>query len=106
MNDRVYVLLDVIDGKSTEVVHTLIGKGGVISADVLDDPCSVVMVVEAGERKQLAALTVQAIASVDSLTRGLRLLPVQNDEGLAPIGINMGSSTRRHAFSGKKEATE
>jgi hypothetical protein len=105
MNDRVYVLLDVIDGKSTEVVHTLIGKGGVVSADMLEDPSSVVLVVEADDRKQLAALTIQAIASVDNMTHGLRLLPVKNNEILAPIGINIGSSARRHVFSGKKGVT-
>ena len=38
MNDRVYVLLDVIDGKSQEVVGALTGKSGVVSADVLENP--------------------------------------------------------------------
>jgi len=106
MNDRVYVLLDVIEGKSKEVVRTLAGKGGVVSADVLENPPGVIMVVEASEQKQLAALTVRAIASADNLTHGLRLLPVRTDLELAPVGINIGSSTKRHAFTDKREAAE
>ena len=99
MNNRVYVLLDVIKGKSKEVVNTLTGKGGVISADAIEDPPGVVMVVEASERKQLAALTVKAIASVDNFTRGLRLLPVSESTGLASAGIGSGALAK--TFTGQ-----
>ncbi|MBI2830167.1 MAG: hypothetical protein HYX81_03315 [Chloroflexi bacterium] len=79
MSNRVYVVLDVIEGKAKQVARTLLQKSGVMVADVLDSPPGVMMIVEAGERKRLAELTVQAIASVNGMTEGLRLLPVQDE---------------------------
>ncbi|MBI4295545.1 MAG: hypothetical protein HY667_00360 [Chloroflexi bacterium] len=79
MSNRVYVVLDVIEGKAKQVACTLLQKSGVMVADVLDSPPGVMMVVEASERKRLAELTVQAIASVNGMMEGLRLLPVQDE---------------------------
>lgn len=79
MSNRVYVVLNVIEGKSMQVARTLLEKAGVIIADILENPPGVMMVVEADERRRLAELTVKAIASVDGMTRGLQLLPVQNE---------------------------
>ena len=104
MNDRVYVLLDVIEGKAKEVARTLAGKSGVVSADVLENPVGVIMVVEASGQKQLAALTVRAITSVDNLTNGLRLLPVKSNVELATVAVNTGPPIEQHAHSGRKEA--
>ena len=103
MNDRVYVLLDVVEGKSREVVDMLSGKGGVVSADVVEDPPGVIMIVEAGERKQLAALTVQAIASVDNFTNGLRLLPVQSEQERPTVSVI--SPGKRHVLVNRRGAT-
>ena len=62
------------------------------------------MVVEASERKQLAALTIRAIASVDNLTHGLSLLPVKNDAELTPSRVDAASAAEDHASSGRKGA--
>ena len=78
MKERVYVLLDVPAKKGKEVSRTLGKRSGVISADILEDQSGVMVLIEAGDRKQLAARAVQAITSVELLTTGLRLLPVQN----------------------------
>lgn len=79
MSARVYVLLDVEQGKSAKVVRALRGQPGVIMADVIEGPPDVVMVVEAQGRRRLAELTVNALSSIESMTKDLQLLPVTAD---------------------------
>ncbi len=77
MSARVYILLDIVHGKSEYVIQALRGKPGVVMADPLEGPPDVIIVVEAPKRQQLAELTIQALASVETMTEGLRLLPAQ-----------------------------
>jgi len=77
MSARVYVLLDVVDGKSDEVAQALRGKPGVVIADLLEGPPDIIMVVEASERQKLIKLTMQALASVEAATEGLNLIPTR-----------------------------
>lgn len=78
MMTRVYVILDVIDGKPDQVVRSLRNKSGVVMADVLEDSSNVITVVEASERQRLAELTVRALASVESMAECLEIMPARD----------------------------
>lgn len=77
MSARVYLLLNVVNGKSEEVVRNLSGKAGVVAADPLEGPPDVMMVVEASDRRKLAELSIQAFASVEAMVEGMQLLPTR-----------------------------
>ncbi len=79
MSARVYILLDVVAGTSGQVTEALRGKPGVVMADPLEGPPDVIMVVEAPKQQKLAELTIQALASVEAVTEGLRLLTLKMD---------------------------
>lgn len=74
---RAYVLLDIADRKSEPAARALRGKPGVVIVDLLEGPPHVIMVVEAPDRQKLAEVTIQALASGETMTEGLRLLPAQ-----------------------------
>ncbi len=78
MITRVYVILDVIEGKTDQVVRSLRNKAGVVMADVLEDSSNVITVVEASERQRLAELTVRALASVGNMTECFELMPTRD----------------------------
>lgn len=78
MGTKVYVLLDIIEGKLEQVVQTLRGKPGVVGVDLLEGSPNVIVVVEAPERKKLAEQTIQALASVETMTEGVQLLPTRD----------------------------
>lgn len=77
MNDRVYILLDIVDGKAEQAVKVLRESLGVIMVDALESPPDVIMVMEAPERQQLAKQTMQALASVETITEHVCLLPAR-----------------------------
>jgi len=79
MSARAYVLLDIADGKSERVAQALRGKPGVVMADPLEGPPDVMVVLEASQRLRLAKLTVQALASVETVIKEVQLLPAQDD---------------------------
>jgi len=86
LSARVYVLLDVVHGKSAEVVRALQGKPGVIMADIIEGPPDVVMVIEARGRRRLAELTVEILTSIEHMTGDLKVLPVSaNGRGYVSI---------------------
>lgn len=74
---KVYVFLDVDTSKAEEVAQALRTHPCVTSVDVLEGPPDILMTVEAGERKKLARVTVNALASVENMTLGSHLLPVK-----------------------------
>ncbi len=78
MSARAYVLLDVRGEKAEHVAQTLRSRPGVAIADLLEGPPDVFLMVEAPSRQKLAELTVGALASVESMTEDLCLLPVHN----------------------------
>jgi len=78
MINRVYVLLDIESGKAEQVAKILRGLTGVVMADALEGSPDAIMVVEAGGRQQLARRIVKALASVDSMTENVSLLPVRS----------------------------
>jgi hypothetical protein len=79
MGTRVYVFLDIVDGKSEQVVKALRSNLGVAMADQLEGTPDVIVVVEASERQELAELTNKALASVEAMIEGVQLLPAQDE---------------------------
>jgi hypothetical protein len=81
MDDRVYILLDVVGGKAEQVARLLRESRGVVMADVLEGPPDVIMLVKAAERQQLAKLAIQALTSVETMTENFLLLPARDRSG-------------------------
>jgi hypothetical protein len=78
MDNRVYILLDIADGKAEQVTQVLRGSPGVVMVDALEGPPDVIIVIEAAEREQLAKSTIQAIASVETAVKHVHLLPARD----------------------------
>jgi len=74
----VYVLLDILDGKSEEVAQSLWGRPGVVRADLLEGSPDLLLICEAFNRQKLAELTVEALAAVEQVTENVSLLPVRS----------------------------
>jgi len=75
MSTKVYVLSDVIDGKCDQTAGILRSRPGLVTMDVVEGSPHIVFVVEAAERQSLSELTISALASVESMTEGVKLLP-------------------------------
>jgi hypothetical protein len=73
--DRVYVILDVMEGKHSEAVQSLRANPGVQWVDVLEGQWDVITAIEAPNRSRLAQLVVRAISSVETITEDIQLLP-------------------------------
>jgi DNA-binding Lrp family transcriptional regulator len=86
MSAKAYVLLNVVHEKQEQVVRALRGKPGVLMVDVVEGPPDVVVVLRARDRQKLAKLTVQALASVETMTEGLQLLPTRNRLSARGVG--------------------
>ena len=79
MNARVYILLDIVDGKAEEAAQILQESPGVVMADALEGPPDVVVLIEAPKRERLAKWTIEALSSVETLTEQVRLLPTRDE---------------------------
>jgi hypothetical protein len=73
---RTYVLLRTVDGDCERVLGALRGKQGVVSADPVEGPHDVILLIEATERQELAELTISALDSVNTMTEEVHLLPL------------------------------
>ncbi len=80
MDDKVYVLLDIVAGKAERVVQVLQEIPGVVMVEALEGPPDVILVMEAAERQHLAKLTIQALALVETMTEYVCLLPARETE--------------------------
>ena len=78
MSHRVYLLLDIADGKSEEVAQSLCNKQGVAKADLLEGPPDLIVLCEVSSQQKLAKLTVGVLASIDNVTENVCLLPVKS----------------------------
>ena len=76
MNAKAYILIDVADGRSEQVVKALWNKPGVVAVDYVEGPPDVIMVVRAGERQELAERVIDALVSVEYLADSVKCLPV------------------------------
>ena len=84
MANRVYILLDAIEGKADQVAETLRVSAGMKMVDVLEGQPNVIMMIQARDRGQLAKLTNRALASVETMTEGWQLLPTQDGYNMNP----------------------
>jgi len=50
-------------------------KRGVLMADSLEGPPDLIMVVEASDKQKLAQLAINALATVETVTQGVQILP-------------------------------
>jgi hypothetical protein len=75
---RVYILLEVIEGKAKEAAETLRGNPGVKLAGVLEGQPNVIVVLQACSRSKLAELTNRALALAEGVTENLQVLPTAN----------------------------
>ena len=102
MSPRVYVMLDIVAGKSSWALQTLQSRPGVMLADEVEDELmsqpKLIMVVEAYEQAKLAELTIQALSSIASATDGVQLLPAKNGQFAVP------RLQSRHWHGAKKRA--
>ncbi len=87
MSTKVYVLLDVKDGKAEQVAQVLRESPGVAMVDALEGPPDIIRVIEAEERQQLAKLTIQAVGSVETTTENVCLLPVKHGLNTSNPGV-------------------
>lgn len=100
MVNRVYILLDIVDGKAEHVTQVLRESPGVVTVDVLEGPPDVIIAMEAAERDQLAKLAIQALVSVETMTKDVCLLP-------AKPGLNasfLTSLSSRNRSKGKRKS--
>ena len=78
MNDKACILLDIVDGKAEQVVQVLQEIPGVVMVEALEGPPDVTLIMEATERQQLAKLTIQALALVETMTEHIHLIPARD----------------------------
>jgi hypothetical protein len=81
MSARVYILLEIEDGKVKQAAGALRSMTGVRMVDALEGSPNLAVVIQARNRQALADLTNQAIASVEPITQDIQLLPAQNGYG-------------------------
>ena len=74
---RAYVLLRTRNSTSEQAITILRQQPGVMMVDQVEGLADVIFAVQAPDRKCLAELTVQAIASVETMTEDLQLLPAE-----------------------------
>ena len=94
MSHRVYILLDIVDGKSEEVAQSLWDRPGVVKADLLEGSPDLLVICEAFNRQRLAELTIEALTEVEQVTENVCLLPV--------ISNSASASTRKRANQRKR----
>ena len=82
--DRVYLILDIMEGKHSEAVQSLRANPGVRRVDVLEGQWNIIMIIEASNRMRLAQLLIRAISSVDTITEDLQLLPTCDGSSMEP----------------------
>ena len=94
MSDRVYLLLDVAEGKADQAAGKLRRIAGIRIVDVIEGQPDVIAVVEAPEQHSLAEITIQAISSMETMIEDLQLLTARD-------GVD-SQNRRESSYRGKK----
>lgn len=103
MGNRAYILLDIVDGRAEQAIKVIRKSAGVVMADALEGPPDVIIVMEAPERQQLAELTVQVLASVETMTEHVCLLPTADKFNTATFSkLSLRSRTSEKTRSSKR----
>ncbi len=94
-NARAYILLDILDGRSEQVVRNLRGKPGIVAADSLDGRPDIILIVEGADRQELAGFIMPVLASIDNVTEDIRLMVTREDSC---------GTTRSTKYDGRQDA--
>ena len=81
VSKRIYILLDIVSGKTKQVAKILRTSPGVVMVDALEGPPDVIMLMEATEREQLTEMTMQALDLVKTMIENAYLLPTKHEPG-------------------------
>ena len=100
--DRVYVILDILEGKHSEAVQRLQASPGVRWVDVLEGQWDIITAIEASNRPRLAQLLVRAISSVETITEDIQLLPIYDGSSMESKVEPVGTVTTSKAKSSKQ----
>ncbi len=79
MNARVYLLLDILEGKAAYAIQTLRNAEGVVAADVLAGHPDIIVILEAPDRQKLVDLLMPVLHSLENITEDLHLLMNRED---------------------------
>jgi DNA-binding Lrp family transcriptional regulator len=79
VSHRVYIVLDIAEGRSVEAAQSLCDRPGVVKADLLEGSPDLLVICEAFNREKLARLTIEALAEVEQVTENVCLLPVRSN---------------------------
>jgi hypothetical protein len=83
MSARVYLLLDILEGKTGHAIQTLRHAEGVIAADTLEGNPDILAVIEAPDRQKLVELMMPVLQSLDHITEDLHLLMTRQDNSVS-----------------------
>jgi hypothetical protein len=97
MSARVYMLLDIVEGKSAHAARVLRAREGVVITDVLEGRPDIIVMVEAPDRQRLAEVMMPVLSSIEDITKDVQLL-VAREDGLSADLHEPGSGP----FHGKK----
>lgn len=70
------MILDITDGKHSEAVRSLQASPGVWRVDALEGQRDVITLIKASNRMRLAKRLVRALASIETITDDLQVLPI------------------------------
>lgn len=79
MSNRIYILLDVIEWQTEQVVEKLKSIAGVRIADLIEGNPNVITLIEAPDRQMLGETIMRVISSAENMIQDLKLLPVCNE---------------------------
>lgn len=79
MSHKVYILLDVIEWQTEQVVERLKSIAGVRIVDLIEGNPNIITLLEAPDRQRLAKITMEVISSEENVIQDLSLLPVCNE---------------------------
>ena len=99
--DRVYVILDITEGKYGEAVQSLRANPGVQWVDTLEGQWDLIMAIEASNRLRLAKFLVRALASVETITEDLQLLVTGNGSTVQRSTHSVGKAAMTEAIASK-----
>ncbi len=74
---RAYVFLHSQGDNRNKAARILERQAGVVAVDLVEGPPDIVFVIEAPDRRRLASVLMKAMASIQTMTDGLELLPVE-----------------------------
>ncbi|MBI4268020.1 MAG: hypothetical protein HY662_04465 [Chloroflexi bacterium] len=104
MSERVYMLLDIAEGKTARAIEILRANTGVVLADSLEGRPDVIVMVEAANRQKLAELVMPVLGAVDDITEDVHFLLARGEKqgrrfgslDLSALkgGIKYGSSSK------------